>query len=314
VTVRAVTAVYDIRRSSEGDGRQIADYFAWLNRTLALPVPFTIFLDPATEHPPLATKPGDVVIPLPWTELAALRWRAQVEEVCRHAEQFPSWRDLTYRLPAYQLLMFSKFEFFERVAANTAAESLVWIDAGASRFSDWDYSRLRLREEFASRLAAHADLAVSARHHLRDYYHGRPAPSFPGLCQTLTNGTAFLVKTSAAARLRRVIDEHVESNWLAHDLWDTEQTALGEIILAGKMQTAIVAETFNWIGLLGVLFKPIDAMSFGQRWDQNATSRQRPLVRRAGDVLKANIIKTYRSARYGRPVDEIAAIIPGPRA
>ena len=305
----AVTALYDIRRESAGDGRRVSDYVAWLNRTLRFPIPFTIFLDPSIDAAGIVKKPEDTIVRLPCAELAATRWLPEVERICLGRDKFPSSQDLAYRLPSYEILMFSKFDFLERVARKTDADVLVWIDAGASRFSSWDYSTLRVREPFIDQLMSKVDLAISARHHLRDYHHGRPAPSFPGLCQTLTNGTAFMLRADAATRIRETIFRHVETAWLPYDLWDTEQTAIGEVVLAREVTTAIVAETFNWIGLLGAIFEPSGPLPFGQRWDQNDRALRRSLILRVLDVTKDWIIARYRSSKYGPPVDGVPEII-----
>jgi hypothetical protein len=306
--LRAVTSLYDIGRATKGDGRTIDDYVRWLNGTLRLPVPFTIYLDPGIDPARIALKPDDEIVVVPFEELETSTWLPQVEAICRDRAKFPSSNDLNYRLPRYGILMMSKFDMIERTANGHRPDHLLWVDAGASRFTPFDLRKLRVRTHTVERFMAQADLAVSARHHLRDYAHGRPPPVFPGRCQTLTNGTAFMVRASSATRVKTALYGHVERDWLANQVWDTEQTAMGEIILARSVSAVIQQETFNWISVLGGVFEPTVPLPVAQKWNEGEGSWRRPLAKRLLDLGRDGLIKAWRTRLHGRSPAEFVEL------
>src|SRR5690348_2983842 len=75
----AVTGLYNVRRDTV-DGRGIDRYLGWLNRTVQLPLPFIVFLDPAIEPERVVLKPGDRLVRLPKDELRSYSWLPRVEE------------------------------------------------------------------------------------------------------------------------------------------------------------------------------------------------------------------------------------------
>lgn len=310
--LRAVTSLYDIKRATNGDGRSIADYLAWLNRTLRLPVPFTIFLDPGIDPSKIALKTEDEIVVLPFSDLLAVRWLPRIEEICRDRAKFPASEDLNYRLPAYGPLMMSKFEFLERTeAAHPEDEHLLWIDGGISRFTPYDMAELRLRTDYLDRVMRKVDLLISARHHLRDYVHGRPHPYFPGRCQTLTIGAMFVVSAGRTAWLRELVFAHIEREWLAKQVWDTEQTALGELILGGELKAAIQDESGYWLMVLAALFEPTKHVPLLQRWERTDGFWRSSAWSRWVELTRLRLFRAYRAARYKDGDDEVAAYLGG---
>jgi len=291
---RAVTAFYDIGRA-HADGRGVQDYLRWLNATLRLPVEFTIYLDPSQDASMLILKPSDRVVRLAWSELVPARWLSQIEAICAQRDKFESPNDLTYRLPKYGPTNFAKLDLLAR-EATTDDDCLVWIDAGASRHTGYDFAGLRPRRNALERLMRNSDLAIGARHHLYDYLLGRAHSRFAGRCQTLTTGTVVVVRASAASRVRDAIYRHVENEWLPNGLWDTEQTAIGEVILAGGVAVAIPEEDRDWLGVLGSLYSRPGISWMGLRWD---TPRGKYYNNALEDYLyavRANLVRAYRRA------------------
>ena len=308
--LRGVTALYDIKRASEGDGRTVDQYIAWLNRSIQLPIPFTVYLDPAIARDKIALKPGDEIISLPWDDLIAARWLPQVGEICTHRERFLCKDDLTYRVPKYIITTMSKLEFLEREASRTDATHLLWVDAGSARFTRYDLAELELKDGITERLSADADLVVYTSHHLRDYYLGRPHPPFPGRCEGLIRATVFLVRADAASRVRKAVYDHVEQDWLPNGLWDTEQTAIGETILAGKIRTAIQEENGRHIRLLGAMFRRPKVSWLGLRWDTRNHYNSPPATVEAALAFREWARTRVRLLRYPPHSSDVAAIIP----
>lgn len=302
--IRAVTAFYDIGREREGDGRKTNDYLAWLNATLRLPLPFTIYLAPEQDASALVLKPEDRIARLPWSELYPARWLPQIEAICAEREKFPSKDDLTYRLPKYGPTNFAKLDLLAREASN--AEFVMWIDAGASRLTRYNFAELVFRPAIFDQIMRDADLAIGARHHLYDYVRGRPHPPFPGLCQTLTNGGVVVVRASAAAAIRDTVHNHVETDWLPARLWDTEQTAIGEVILAGRVAAVIPEEDRGWLGVLGRLFTKPGIAWMGLRWD-TPRGFHKSRLEDYFHAVRYNFVRAFRRAFILRSADRFAA-------
>ena len=304
-----MTALYDIGRVN-ADGRSIDTYLGWLNRTLRLPVPITLYLDPNIDISRVELTPQVTVIRLPWEELATAKWLPKVEEICRGRAKFRRSGDMSYILPKFIVTTMAKFDVLERTAAaHPDRPYVVWVDAGVSRQTPYDMSRLKPRMGFIRRLMSQCDFAFSAQRRLRDYLHGAPHEPFPGRCVRLMHGGVLLERADGAARVRDAIFDHVERNWLAHDLWDTEQTAVGEVFLARKFNAAIQNENGRWISLLGAMFEPSDPLPFAQAWDMRASFWKYPLPLRMWGLARLPLHAAWRNLRYGGNSLEVAEIV-----
>src|SRR2546426_910389 len=119
----AVTALYNLDRENH-DGRPFIKYLEWLNATLRLPVPFTVFLDPSIDRRAVTLKGEDTLVQMPLEEFVPFAWREQVEAICRMKKK----HDIAFRLPAHPLLMYSKFDMLRRAAEGSEASGLIWVD------------------------------------------------------------------------------------------------------------------------------------------------------------------------------------------
>jgi hypothetical protein len=263
--VQAVTAFYDIGRETRGDGRKTSDYLRWLSGTLRLPLPFAVYVDPSQDISSVRTKPEDRIERLPWSGLMTDKWRPAVEEICAHPEKLPMAHDLTYKLPKYGLVNFAKLDLLAREADK--AEYVLWVDAGASRCTKYDFAGLQFLERKVDELMKGADIALIANHRLYDYYKGRPHAPLPTRVEALVTGTVLLVRSSSAARLRDTLYQQIETEWLPNGLWDTEQTGLAELILKGRITAAIPQEDGSMLGILAAIFRRPGIAWMGLRWD-----------------------------------------------
>ncbi len=238
----AVTAVYDIGRA-EYDARTVLDYMGWLNRTVQLPVQFVVFLDAGLDPADVLGKPDDIISVLPKEELAAFaRWSARVAEICRRRSEFPASEDLTFRLPAYALVQFSKFELMTRAIAQVpGSDAVLWIDAGISRFLDDDLTARSFDKQMLLGLIAGKGGVVNVTPTLeRAMAQSDVGISFAGTCERLVTGETFLLTAGDVNRNRKKIEDYVEKRWLDMGKWDNEQVALGEMLIKGQIDLAIL--------------------------------------------------------------------------
>jgi len=251
----AVTMVYDIGRASK-DGRTVNDYVTWLNLTLRLPITFTVFLDPKIDASQIKLKPGDNLVQMSFDELYPNRWRDRVTAICVDGHNIKAKDDLTYRLPAYALVQFAKFDVLSRSKTyQPDATHVLWIDAGISRFFDTPPEKVFFDYDYFSHLAAAstASLFLAITPRLAIHLREKSEATYVGTCERLATGEMFMIRADQSETVAHRVYDYVEQQWLVQNLWDNEQVALGEIlsreptfatILDGKQQASFLKLLF----------------------------------------------------------------------
>jgi hypothetical protein len=247
----AVTGLYDLGRGRL-DGRSIDIYLAWLNATLRVPLPFTIFLDPSIDPARLSLKPGDKIVQVPLSDFRPFTWRDRVKSICESGKGITARHDLSFLMPDYALMMYSKFEMVRRAATDKPADhGLIWIDAGLSRFFDQDLADARVDEAFRDELIGNATFAASITPTLaKDLQKGRLSKRYAGTCQRLVTGGDFYVGAASAQVIEKQVSEFIETEWLAKGLWDNEQVALGYVLMQGVPGAKIVNVSLGYASVL----------------------------------------------------------------
>jgi len=237
----AVTGLYNVRRDTV-DARGMDKYLGWLNRTVQLPVPFIVFLDPAIDPERVVLKPGDRLVSLPKSALRSYSWLPRVEEICRTSTKIKTRRDIAFHLPEYGVVVMSKI-FMLQKAAELAPEldALIWLDAGLPQFFAEDFpAATKLDLDFLHSLdgaALAVQIAPVLARAMRRHDDGR---HFVSTCSRLVSAPDIYVSARRIDALAAAVAEMVETEWLPNDLWDNEQVALGRLILAGLEDVRIV--------------------------------------------------------------------------
>jgi hypothetical protein len=260
--LRAVTAYYDLGRGRL-DGRDNDVYIGWLNRTLTTPLPFTIFLDPAIDPARIAAKDSDEIVQVGTDAFEPFKWKARVETLC--ATRYRRKVDISYRLPSYGLLNFSKFDMLRKAAGAHDADGFIWIDAGLSRFFEADLAGSVIDAEFLQG----ATIAVSAT----PVIHKKNLSRFVGHSRRLVTGGDIYVDARHAADVAEQLYGMVRSDWLDNDLWDNEQVGLGVLLKKGVEGARIIDITFGY----AMLFERL--LSFPQRVTSSRRRQRLPWFR-----------------------------------
>lgn len=237
----AVTGLYNVRRDTV-DGRGIDRYLGWLNRTVQLPLPFIVFLDPAIEPERVVLKPGDRLVRLPKDELRSYSWLPRVEEICRTSTRIKTRRDIAFHLPEYGVVVMSKIFMLQQAAAlDPGLEALIWVDAGLPQFfADGFPAGTRLDTDFLHSLEG-AALAVQITPLLERAMRRRDdGRHFVSTASRLVSAPDIYVSARQIDALASAVAEMVETEWLPNDLWDNEQVALGCLMLRGLKDVKIV--------------------------------------------------------------------------
>ena len=232
--VTAVTALYDINRTP-ADGRMIDDYVSWLNKTLQLPLPFLIYLDPAFDADKIVPKETDRIIRVAKEDLTMFKLRTQVEQIVK-TSSIANRRDILFKLPDYGMMVMSKPDILKRAANETDADALIWIDAGHCRFiPDLEISTLQVQVDDLDGMTIGLNITRFLEQRMKI---GKLPRSTVSSCLALFSAEDFIIARSFAKELSDRIDFMVETDWLPSGRWDNEQTAIGCLLFRGGLPGA----------------------------------------------------------------------------
>lgn len=145
--VKIVTALFDIKRDINGDGRKIEDYLQWISNTLKLKADFVIFTEKkfydfiynCRKNSPYQTN----ILVQDLEEIPFYNNLERIKNIFQSNEYLSKIKDskrIECYLPEYNLIQYSKFGWIKQ-ASNMFKEYdyFFWMDAGCSRFfEDFD--------------------------------------------------------------------------------------------------------------------------------------------------------------------------------
>lgn len=148
MTSTVITALYDIGRDKNGDGRTIEEYLSWFEKTLQLNVPMVIYTEEKFKNFVVEKRlnPDTKLIIEPLNEVPYFRYKNQIENIIQSDSYKLKMKDsnrVECILSLYNIIQYSKFEWIDRAIDNSFFDTdyYFWLDAGASRFfEDMNYS------------------------------------------------------------------------------------------------------------------------------------------------------------------------------
>ena len=217
-----VTCFYNIGRENI-DGRSEALYLHWLEETIKLFPNIVIFHNQAFSDPSLKFPKTVKTIHFPFNEFWVSEYRELIERICNSNLGHSS--DITFRLPQYAMLQLSKFEFLSQAQKISDSKSLLWVDAGISRFVG--KHSISQPESIAKRLLQEGydscfELDLGHNIDLRKRRIKNPAV---GTNKKVIGGGSFWISSEVSADLNCLVRQEIK-NWLANSLWDNEQIML----------------------------------------------------------------------------------------
>lgn len=138
---RLVTALYDIKRDTKGDGRTIDEYLSWLKETLKLKCDLTIFTEEKFYNFILENRTNEYdcdIIVNDFTEIPFYKHNNRIKEIIQ-SEDYKNKMNDTNRiecyLSEYNVIQYSKFEWINQtILKQPNYDFYFWVDAGISRF------------------------------------------------------------------------------------------------------------------------------------------------------------------------------------
>ena len=229
---QAYTALFDLDREKV-DGRTFQDYLEWLKRTSELIPGLVIFHDGKLDNLNFGNSRKIRI------DLAELRSFSHLGELKGVLADFKpqAASDITFRLPEYGLIQLSKFELGCMVIQSTEAKSVLWVDAGISRFLQkspgpnkiQEFANLLLEKHFAY------FFEIDTRKNL-DFGRLQLKHNVIGTSKRVVAGGAFWIRREEVEALHTLV-RHQAEQWLKKGIWDNEQLILREVIpvLRGKV-------------------------------------------------------------------------------
>lgn len=141
MSITLVTALYDIKRDSNGDGRKFEEYLSWFKETLKIKSPMVIYVDESLEEfvkenrKSLPTK----IITQSLEKVPYYFLKDRIDEILNdenYKSRIGSPQRVECKMSLYNVIIYSKFKWIKEVIQNNyfKTDYFMWIDAGLSRF------------------------------------------------------------------------------------------------------------------------------------------------------------------------------------
>ena len=219
--LKIYTSLFDIGRD-KADGRSIAIYKDWLEKTVRIFPGMTIYHNGVF-------KDFNVDAQLIHLELEDLKFYRMLSNVTRVIKnmKIQAKNDITFSLPAYSLIQLSKFEIANSLWDVNRGTSLLWVDAGISRFIK--KSSITLDNVYQSgnslESAGYDGCFEIDLHRNINYANLRIHKSKFGTCRRVISGTSFWLNSSSINKIYEDLYSYC-LEILDQNLWDNEQIIL----------------------------------------------------------------------------------------
>ena len=162
--------------------------------------------------------------------------------------------DITFQLPEYGAVQFSKFELGTLAVELSNARSVLWVDAGISRFLRKEHVANTMNKQAQELISDEIDLVleIDLRKNI-NFFNFKIKQSKIGSCRRIFSGTSFWINSFYLPRLNVKISS-LMLDWLDKGVWDNEQVMLRHLnfndanlkfVIQGKNQTGNVARRFQ---------------------------------------------------------------------
>lgn len=139
--ITIVTALYDIKRSVNGDGRTFDEYLSWFGQTLKVKSPMVVYVSPEHEEFVLSHRKGlpTKVITQKLEDVPYYYLNQDIQNILddkTFIEKIGAPSRVECKMSLYNVIIYSKFKWVQETVLNNYfnTEYFMWMDAGLSRF------------------------------------------------------------------------------------------------------------------------------------------------------------------------------------
>jgi len=254
--VKPYTLLFDIGRS-EIDSRGIDQYISWLRETISIFAGIVVYHDGCLDS-----------IDFPLTDvrrinrnvLEVFQRLSLVAQVLDFFEPVAK-NDITFKLPAYSLTQYAKFELGKNLIRSDNLESALWVDAGISRFLSGHLTKNELTSQSAKLIHKGyiACFEIDIWNNLK-LFPPKILSSPIGTSRRVISGTSFWFTRNFIESLDKVLMEEID-NWLALGIWDNEQVMLRHLLQKTEHKVKYVSQLRSPTGGVARKFIESEVMS-----------------------------------------------------
>jgi hypothetical protein len=245
------TALFDLSRQKI-DGRSIAQYLEWLSETAQIFPGLIVFHDGCCDE---LEALGTEFIKLEKLDLQTFDFLIPLQKLLKDFKPIAA-NDVTFTLPEYALMQFAKFELANKLLMERNFQSILWVDAGISRFIKNTKSSTNLNNaNFLSKL-------IMGKYQFAfeiDLRRNLTLPTFKvrvpklGSCRRIISGTSFWMRRDAINPIWSNAQEHIRS-MIRDREWDNEQVYLRKFLGKTNYKVALVLQSKSLTGTLARVF------------------------------------------------------------
>lgn len=135
-----ITALYDIGRDKNGDGRTVDQYLEWFAKTLKLNVPMVIYTEEKFKTFIEKQKQNNLkIIVKPLSEIPYYKYNSKIVSIINdptYKSKIVDSNRIECNLSLYNIIQYSKFDWIVEAIQNNYFDTdyYFWMDAGCSRF------------------------------------------------------------------------------------------------------------------------------------------------------------------------------------
>ena len=256
-TSTLITALYNINRENNGDGRKWSEYLEWFASTLQIKLPMAIFI-PAELHDFVITnRSGNLmdityITIMEFEDIPYYKYYTNIKNILDsdiYKQKIKDPNRVECKLTEYNIIQYSKFGWLKQISEINPFNScqFFWIDAGISRFIDTTKNRklnITIDDRF---IIQHNNLLYNYKIDTNYLWDSQCL-----LCGTMFGGTLNSIKN-----LENMVTEMFTK--LIHDGWvNNEQILLAYLYNKNKeLYNVVLNNTNNHLMLFDYLFKAI---------------------------------------------------------
>jgi hypothetical protein len=224
INCQPYTSLFDIGRSSI-DGRTMQNYIEWLKATLKIFPNLIVFHDGSCDSLNLEYSN---FVKISKDNLDTFKLKDQVSQILNSFRPISSG-DITFKLVEYSLVQYAKFELGEKVLEISDCSSVLWIDAGISRFiKSPRFQMLEANVENLLKYQTKMVLEIDIRNNF-NWRNLSIETSMVGSCRRVISGTSFWINSDFLIELNILIRSRL-LGWIRAGIWDNEQVLLRNLL------------------------------------------------------------------------------------
>lgn len=237
-SITIVTALYDINREQDGDGRKFQEYLSWFEETLKVTRPMVIFVEESLVSFVEKCREGlpTKIIPQALEDIPYYHLTEKIDNILKSdnfKKKVQAPNRVECKLALYNSVIYSKFQWVNRIISDNPfnTELFMWMDAGLSRFffdMDLEYPSQTAMETLLdckdhviiqTSMSYYGDLVNAETYTIEDLWDAR----------TWVMAGLWCGGGEVMSKFCDLIDDVLQNKMIANNLINNEQSAMAYV-------------------------------------------------------------------------------------